>query len=66
MRSDMIRIEATKLVEGMTICFHNKAMDYVIERVSDMPSKQIKIEACNLTRTEFLEPSDYVFIKRGV
>jgi len=65
MRQDIIRIQAKQLQAGMTIAFHNSLMDYRLGYV-DRTQNGIKLENEDRTSTQFLNPSDYVFIKKGI
>jgi hypothetical protein len=65
MRTDIIRLQAKQLQAGMTLAYHNSRMDWVLGFVN-RDKHGIKVENQDQTRTEFLKPSDYVFIKRGI
>ena len=65
MRTDIIRLQAKQLQAGMTLAYHNSRMDWVLGFVN-RTQNGIKLEDENQTRTEFVAPSDYVFIKKGI
>ena len=63
MRADILRIQAKQLQAGMTVAFHNSRMDYRLGYVN-RTQNGMKLENEDRTRTEFVAPNDYVFIKR--
>ena len=66
MRADIKRIRASAVRAGDVIAFHNPRMDYEVERVTDTKIGSICFHHGNGTASDCVQPSDFVFIVKGV